>query len=610
MAEQLLAELVDHLWQSTLFATAVALLALALRRNQPRIRYWLWLAASAKFLVPFAMLADLGNQLQWLSTLVPLASAAISSVVSPATSSVTSPVTSSTISGITQAFTGIPPELPAGLPVSADAGWPAFGLVLAGVWICGFIAIAAVRARAWWRIRAAVRASVPWNGTATAPANVRFCVTAALLEPGVVGVWRPVVLLPAGIDAVLTPRQLAAVLAHEICHVRRGDNLTASLHIIVETVYWFHPAVWWIGARLLHERERACDEHVLRELGEPETYAHGIVKVCRRYVEAPLMSVAGVGGANLKARLDAILSNRLGAPVPWPGRVALVMAAAIALVLPIAAGAVRAQEPEPILDAAFDVASFKRNVSGDPNAAFQPLATGEFRVINLPLARLVAAAYQLQPDQLVGAPAWARDERYDVLAKLDPKIAKRLQPDGHPPTWALALRRLLADRTQLSFHRETRQLPIYALVMARPDRKLGPNIRPAQADCDALRTQSEAAAREGKPSPYPPNTPTYVPCGLRNATGRIVAGGFGFAEFLGALSIQTGRAVVDRTGLSGKWDLYVEYAPTPVTAGAAADANLPDLFTALQEQLGLKLESTTGPVQAFVIDRLERPTPD
>jgi uncharacterized protein (TIGR03435 family) len=281
----------------------------------------------------------------------------------------------------------------------------------------------------------------------------------------------------------------------------------------------------------------------------------------------------------------------------------------LALALPIAV-AVGAQDQEPILDASFEVASFKRNLDVNANVVWRPQPTGEFTMINIPFTTMLYGAYQLQPYQLIGAPSWVRDERYDILAKLDPKIASRLQPDGHPPTWALALRRLLVGRARLTFHRETRQLPVYALVVARPDRKLGPNIRPAQADCDALRLQSEVAAREGKPSPYPPNTATYVPCGLRSGSGRITSGGFGFAEFLSALSVQTGRAVVDRTGLSGKWDLHVEYAPAPVPPGAITDANRPDLFTALQEQLGLKLESTTAPVQVFVIDRLERPGPD
>ena len=232
-------------------------------------------------------------------------------------------------------------------------------------------------------------------------------------------------------------------------------------------------------------------------------------------------------------------------------------------------------------------------------------------MINVPLVNLLyAAPTSCSHAQLIGAPSWIRDERCDVIAKFDPKFAGRLQPDGHPPTWALAVRRLLVERAQLTFHRETRQLPVDALVMARPDGKLGPNIRPAQADCDALRLQSVVAAREESRRRPLQNTPTYVPCGLRNAPGRLTSGGFGFAEFLAALSIQTGRAVIDRIpGLSGRWDLHVEYAPTPAAAGAA-DANLPDLFTALQEQLGLKLESATGPVQVFVVDRLERPTPD
>lgn len=281
--------------------------------------------------------------------------------------------------------------------------------------------------------------------------------------------------------------------------------------------------------------------------------------------------------------------------------------AVAALVMVCGIVAIRAQEQTPVLDASFEVASFKRNIAGG-NVVWRPQATGEFTLVNVPFQTLLLGAFQLQPYQLQDAPSWIRDERYDIIARLDPAIAGRLQPDGHPPTWALALRNLLVERARLSFRRETRQLPIFALVMARADRRLGPNIRPAQADCDALRTQSAAAARDGKPSPYPPATPTYVPCGLRNNPGRLVSGGFGFAEFLGALSAQLGRQVVDRTGLSGRWDFHVTYASDTLTPGVAPDPGAPDLVTALEEQLGLKLEATRGPVDAFVIERLERPT--
>jgi uncharacterized protein (TIGR03435 family) len=259
------------------------------------------------------------------------------------------------------------------------------------------------------------------------------------------------------------------------------------------------------------------------------------------------------------------------------------------------------QEPPPILVASFDVASVKRNIDGGP-ITFNPQATGQFTVINFPLATLITAAYQLQPYQLLDAPSWARDERYNIDARLDPKIASRLQPDGHPPTWALALRNLLTERTRLAFHRETREMPIYALVMARSDRKPGPNLQPAKADCDALRTESEVAAREGRPSPYPPRTETWTPCGMRTAPGRIVSGGYGFAEFMRELSVRLGRQVVDRTGLEGRWDFFVTFAPE-----GSADADAPQLFTALQEQLGLKLEAARGAINMFVIDRLEHP---
>src|SRR5262249_61038660 len=124
-----------------------------------------------------------------------------------------------------------------------------------------------------------------------------------LLEPGVVGSWRPVLLVPAGTADRLTPSQLDAVIAHELCHVRRRDNLTAAIHMIVEAIFWFHPAVWWIGARLVDERERACDEAVLNQGARPQDYALGIVNICKLYANTPLACVAGVTGLNSSNRL-------------------------------------------------------------------------------------------------------------------------------------------------------------------------------------------------------------------------------------------------------------------------------------------------------------------
>ena len=96
-------------------------------------------------------------------------------------------------------------------------------------------------------------------------------------EPGVVGIWRPVLLLPEGLADRLTPAQLNAVIAHERCHVGRHDNLAAAVHMLVEAIFWFHPLVWWIERRMIDERERACDEAVLRAGNDPDEYAEGIL---------------------------------------------------------------------------------------------------------------------------------------------------------------------------------------------------------------------------------------------------------------------------------------------------------------------------------------------
>ncbi|MBZ5620973.1 MAG: M56 family metallopeptidase [Acidobacteriia bacterium] len=131
----------------------------------------------------------------------------------------------------------------------------------------------------------------------------------AFAEPGVFGVRRPVLPLPAGITGHLMPPQLDAILTHELCHVHRQDNLAAAIHMAVEALFWFHPLVWWLGARLMEEREHACDEEVLRGC-EPQVYAESILKICELYLASPLPCVSGVTGANLKKRIEAIIQPR------------------------------------------------------------------------------------------------------------------------------------------------------------------------------------------------------------------------------------------------------------------------------------------------------------
>jgi protein involved in polysaccharide export with SLBB domain len=173
-----------------------------------------------------------------------------------------------------------------------------------------------------------------------APVEIRSA--PGLLEPGVVGLLRPILLLPEGITERLTPPQLEAVLAHELCHVRRRDNLFASIHMLVEATFWFHPLVWWIGARLIEERERACDEEVLSLGNQPHVYAEGILNVCKLYVESPLVCVSGVSGSDVKKRIEAILLNRLALKLTFVKKAALAALGVVALVAPLVVGTMHA----------------------------------------------------------------------------------------------------------------------------------------------------------------------------------------------------------------------------------------------------------------------------
>ena len=298
----------NHLWQSTVFAAAAALLALALRRNRAAVRYWVWFCASVKFLIPLWLLIGIGARWHW----TPPAHEAVISVAAIE---------------IAQPFSG------GTLPVpQRRTDWQRDAAL--GLWACGFAAVAAMRFRGWLRIREAVRRSAAMD--LRLPIAVRS--SAGLIEPGVIGWWRPVLLLPADIAERLTPEQLETVLAHELAHSRRRDNLTAAIHMVVEAVFWFHPLVWWIGAQLVEERERACDESVLRLGGEPRVYADAIVNVCRSYVESPLACVPGVTGANLKRRIEAIMTNTIGQRLTRARKLLLACAGVAAVVGPVAVG--------------------------------------------------------------------------------------------------------------------------------------------------------------------------------------------------------------------------------------------------------------------------------
>ena len=273
------------------------------------------------------------------------------------------------------------------------------------------------------------------------------------------------------------------------------------------------------------------------------------------------------------------------------------------------AGAVAIVVPAQEKDATFEVASVKPNKSGDTNGMLRMLPGGRVSASNMPVRPIITFAYQLAQYQLVGGPGWLTTDRYDLIAKLEGDPGPVFAPSGTAPNpMQLALRNLLEDRFKLKVHRETREMDIYALVMAKPGGAPGPNLKPTTQDCAA----AAAAAQRGAPPPS--SAPTGVPfCVIQGGPGRIRFGGLPASALAQAFSGPAGRMVVERTGLSGAWDFELNYAAegrgAPGGADAApADPNAPSLFTAIQEQLGLKLESTKGPVEVLVIDSVERPT--
>ncbi len=321
--------LADHLLDSTVFALLMGQLTLCFANNRAAVRYGLWFAASVKFLIPFSAMVALGRSLRWESA--------------PAVSLNMPRFVSETLPAVMVSDLTLPALLAtaylaplASAPVAAvrEASGLDLETALLAVWLTGCVVLLGRWTVQWLRLHAVRKASVLAPITAAIP--VRY--SAMVFEPGLVGIFRPILLLPAGLTAQLSPAQLALVIEHELCHWRRRDNLTAAIHMAVQLVFWFHPMVWWIGRCLVAERERACDESVLAACSDPKAYAGSILEVCRFYVRSPLVCAPGVAGANLTHRVERIMNDVKSIRLSPAKLILLATVAATALLLPLASG--------------------------------------------------------------------------------------------------------------------------------------------------------------------------------------------------------------------------------------------------------------------------------
>ena len=571
----------NHLWQSTVLAAVVALLTLALRGNHARTRYWLWLTASLKFLMPFSLLVSLGTQLGW-----------------PGTERITSTGLSVVMEEISQPFART--AMPVASPAIAQTASSIIPVALVGIWLCGCAAVLLFWCLRWRRVSVMVRESIRLTGgrelaalqrlqlIARVSASVRVVSSATSQEPGVFGILRPILLLPAGIADHLDDAQLEAIIAHEICHVRRRDNLLSAIHMFVEAIFWFHPLVWWLGARLIDEREHACDEEVLRLGSEPEVYAEGILKVCEFYLGSPVACVAGVTGSNLKKRIEGIMTHSIASKLNFTTKLMLATVGLAAVAAPIVIGALNASQvraQSPAADPArpsFEVASIKPSGPDDNRAYIQIAPGGRLNARNITMKFLIQHAYGIRDFQISGGPSWLGSEHYDIVAKGE--SGEEMNPDR----LKLMIQSLLADRFQLAFHKESKELPVYALVVA----KNGPKLQ-------------ESNGNERGPM-------------IRMGRGQVNGKKMSMTMLASQLAQQLGRSVVDKTGLTKEYDISLEWTPDPSErmgpglpgpdSPPPVDSPGPSIFTALQEQLGLRLESQKGPVDIYVIDRAEKAT--
>ena len=711
--------LANHLWQSTLFAAVAALLTLALRRNSARLRHAIWLIASLKFLLPFSLLEAAGTLFAWRhSVLPPTAGMYMVEVVGqPFTRTITGP--------------------PANLATPSATTAAQFLPLLLCVWLAGFFTVLLVWLARWRRVAVSLGSSRPLTVGREFSAlrrieqvygssiPTKLMLSDASLEPGIFGVFRPVLLWPRSVSEHLDDAHLEAVIAHELCHVRRRDNLAAVLHMLVEAVFWFHPLVWWIGAQLITERERACDEAVIELGSHRHTYAESILKVCEFCLSSPLTCVSGVTGADLKKRMVHIMTDRVVRKLNFARKLLLWTAACLVIALPIVFGLFKVtpahasgsaldqfagswqtkyqgraffilnmavkdglltgtavhstritsqngelvpdsddnatdkiveahvsdqklllkiedpedpSEPMPLelrltaqneaegrlvtdgqsgapqqtkpwhfvrvsdvesqgsATARFSSVSIQPHLNDENNkvimAKMMPSKGGNppgFAGVGVLPHMLVKIAYRVQDGQITGEPDWMKSQRYDVAAQIDPQTAKQMKNFSEDQLDVMnqqMMRQLLADYFKLTLHEETVTLPVYELVVGEG----GPQLEKTTA------------------------------LGLINfGPGQLDSQGARMALLTEQLAEHLGRPVVDKTGLQGTYAFKLHWTPDteeiarlhaqglPEMHRPAASTSGPDLVTALQEQLGLKLQPQTTRLPLLVIDHAEQP---
>ncbi|HWG38749.1 MAG TPA: M56 family metallopeptidase, partial [Terriglobales bacterium] len=390
------------------------------------------------------------------------------------------------------------------------------------------------------------------------------------------------------------------VLAHERCHLRRRDNLWSALHRLVEVGFWFHPFVWWIGARMVAERERACDEAVLAEGRDPAVYARAMIEVCRHFVAVPVDCAAGISGGGLSGRVRAVLDRKLGARLTPLRALLLAVLAVAAVAAPVAAGMAWAQAATQSSKlGSFDAFTIKPAAPLGPGRMMFRFDPTRVTIEGATFGTLIERAFDLQPFLFVFPDSLSK-QRWDITAVTSAPVA--------PAQMNPMLQALLVQQFQIKFHHESREMEAYGLEVGDAGAKVAPAAMPAAAEQRGGNVHLRVLPTPG------------------GAASVTLAGTMTLAALAKALAQQLGRPVLDETRLAGAYAVTLNYAmpaggvnrtlspalaaalgvgreraPASASAPPLASAPAPSLASALG-RLGLKLIASRRAVSVLVID--------
>jgi uncharacterized protein (TIGR03435 family) len=425
---------------------------------------------------------------------------------------------------------------------------------------------------------------------------VRLLVSGLIEAPGSIGWFRPIVLVPAGALAGLPCAQMEALLLHELAHIRRHDYLVHILQSVVETVLFYHPGVWWVSAHMRTDRELCCDDIAVSITGDAVVYARALAEFdSARFIQP---AVVAASGGSVAKRIARLLGQSSTAGHATSGTATL----QALMLLAIGASAVFAQtatRPQ------FEVASIKPSFS-DTIMNVRPLP-GRLTA-DATLQVLMQYTYGVAPFQVVGGPGWLTSDRYQIDATANATASR--------DRMFLMLQSLLEDRFQLKTHRDIKEQPVFALVADKGGVKLPSPKESVCVDSAAdATTEWVGGGRMAAPGEVQPAKGRCGSAllGLGPGGAQMHGGKIAMPELVRTLSMLLGRSVIDKTGFTELFDLQLDFVPDDTTP--AMPPPPPGSYTsgvsiaqALQQQLGLRLESAKGPVQVIVVDRAERPS--